>query len=102
MAGSLGADPPELLDVDVDQLAGPLLLIAPGRLEPEPAQAPESDPGEDPRDGGLGDLQQLADLGAGEAQAPQGADRLDPVLRGPVPDPMGGRGAVEQAELAFG
>src|SRR3954453_6940772 len=32
-------DSPELLDVDVDQLAGALALVALGRLEPDPPQA---------------------------------------------------------------
>jgi hypothetical protein len=32
MAGSSAADPGELLDVDVDQLAGSLALVAVGRL----------------------------------------------------------------------
>jgi hypothetical protein len=41
-------DAPELFDVDVDQLARPLTLIALGRLEPEAAQTAHPDPREDP------------------------------------------------------
>ena len=41
-------DSAELLDVDVDELAGAGALVAAGRLEPQPSQAPKPHPGEDP------------------------------------------------------
>ena len=95
-------DPAELLDVDVDQLAGPLALVAAGGLEPKQAQPPQPDPGEDPGDGLLGHRQQLCDLGAGETQAPQRRDRLDAVLRRRVVHRVRRRGAIEQAGLTLG
>jgi hypothetical protein len=39
---------PELLDVDVDQLARALAFIALGRLEPEAAELAHPDPLKDP------------------------------------------------------
>jgi hypothetical protein len=42
-------DASELLDVDVDQLARPLALIALRGLHPQPAQPTHPDPGQDPR-----------------------------------------------------
>ena len=41
-------DAPELLDVDVQQFARPLALVALSRVEPEPAQAAHTDPRQDP------------------------------------------------------
>ena len=51
MAGA-ALDASELFDVDVDELARALALVALGRLESQPAKAAHPDPREDP--GGLG------------------------------------------------
>src|SRR5215211_2104583 len=51
MAGAPAADPPQLLDVDVDQLARPLALVAVGRLgRLEAAALAETDPRQPPGD----------------------------------------------------
>ena len=73
-------DPPQLLDVDMDQLAGPRALVAAGGLEPDPPQPAEADAGEDARHGRLRHRQQLGDLATGEAQP---AQRRDPPGRDP-------------------
>src|SRR4051812_41644485 len=44
------SDSPELLDVDVDQLAPPGALVALGGLHPHPAKLAHPDRREDPRD----------------------------------------------------
>jgi hypothetical protein len=64
-------DPAQSLDVDVDELARPPVLVAERPLEPEPAQASEPKPGQDPGHGRERDRERLGDLGGGEAQAPQ-------------------------------
>jgi hypothetical protein len=63
-------DAPELLDVDVDQLAGPLALVALRGLAPQPAELAHPDPGQDARHRRQRHAEQLGDLGAGEAQSP--------------------------------
>src|SRR5215210_9563798 len=95
-------DPAELLDVDMDELARSGALVAARRLEAKAPEAPESDPGQDPRDGRLRHREDLGDLGAGEAQSPQRADRLDSLLRGSVVDAMRGRGSIEKARISLG
>jgi len=83
VTGDAVADPvelTELLDVDVDQLAGPLALVAArwfGRLEG--AQPVEAQALEDPADGGGGDTGFGGDRLAGQALA---AQRLDAIDRG--------------------
>jgi hypothetical protein len=75
------ADAAELLHVDVDELAGTLLLIAVRRLERlQPPQLAEPDPGQDPRDSRGRHRQRLCDLGADHPQAPQCRDHSDPSL----------------------
>jgi hypothetical protein len=66
-------DPAELLDVDVDQLAGPVALVALWRLDPDPAELAHPDPGEDARDGRERHPERLCDLRAREAQPPRAA-----------------------------
>ena len=95
-------DPSELLDVDVEELAGAGALVALGGLQAEAPEAAETGAGEDPRDRRLGHLEDLGDLGAGHPQPAEGADHLDAVLGGAVVDAVGCRGAVEQARLALG
>jgi hypothetical protein len=63
-------DAPELLDVDVDQLAGPRALVALRGLAPQPAELAHPDPGQDARHRRQRHAEQLGDLGAGEAQSP--------------------------------
>jgi hypothetical protein len=57
------ADPAELLDVDVDELARPRLLVPVRRLERlQPPQLAEPDSGQDPRHGRERHPQRLGDL----------------------------------------
>jgi hypothetical protein len=44
-------DAAQLLDVDVDQLAGALAFVATGRLEAQPAELAHPDAGQDARHG---------------------------------------------------
>src|SRR5579875_2363962 len=85
VSGAPVADPPELLDVDVDQLAGALPLVAVGGLRwlegTEPAKA---DSGQDARDGRGRHPQALGDLCAGHAQSAQGGDRTGALRSGAV------------------
>ena len=92
-------DTPELLDIDVHELARPAAFVAAVGLQPESAQAPHPDPGQDPRDGLLGHPRALGDLGAGQPQPPQRGDRLQPALASAIPDTMRCRGPIEQPGL---
>jgi hypothetical protein len=92
----------QLLDVDVNQLPGPLALIALGRFQSQAPEPAHPDPGQDARDRRARSLEQLGDLGPTEPQPAQRGDRLDGVLAGAISDPLGSRGAIEQAELALG
>jgi hypothetical protein len=95
--------PAELLDVDVQQLAGPALLVAIGRLRwPEPGEPAESDPREDPRHRRERHPQRHRDLLSREAQPPEAGDRLQPLLRRAVRLALGGRRAIGQARLPLG
>jgi hypothetical protein len=74
-AVSNAIDPAELLDIDMDQLAGMLALVAAGRLgRLERAQLAEAETSQDARDGGLGDMRLPCDLPTRSALA---AERLD-------------------------
>src|SRR4051794_7731203 len=95
-------DPPELLDVDMDELAWALALVALGGLEAEAAQLAHPDPRQDPGNGRRRHLQDLGDLGAGHPQPPERCDHLDPALVGAIVDLPGRRAAVEQARRTFG
>jgi hypothetical protein len=76
VTGTVGTDPAELLDVDVDQLARPLALVAVGRLRRIESAAPaEADPRQPPRDGRERHAEDLGDLGSGHPQSPQCLDR---------------------------
>jgi hypothetical protein len=101
--GALGADLAQLLDVDVDQLARALSLIAIRRLDRLQSREPaEADPPQPTRDGRERQTEALCDLSRGHPQASQRLDRLDAVcrqLRGPR---LGRRTAVEQARLSLG
>src|SRR3989442_372726 len=95
-------DASELLDIDVDQLAGSLALVAPGWLETQASEPAHPDPREDSRDGGERHPDRLGDLGSREAQPPERRDRLDALLLGAVRSRVRRRGAGEQPELALG
>jgi hypothetical protein len=95
-------DSTELLDVDVDQLAGALSLVAIrrfGRLEP--AALPKADPQEHGRDGRKCHPEYLSDLRRGKPQPAKCRDRDDTRLRRATRHAMRRRGAVEQPELAL-
>ena len=94
-------DPTQLLDVDVDELAWARALVALGGLEPEAPEPAHADPPQQPGDGRLGHPEQLGDLYAGEAQAPERRDRLDALLARAVVDAPGGGGTVEEADGAL-
>jgi hypothetical protein len=90
-------DPPEFLDVDVDQLAGPRALVTLGGLHAQPDELAHPDPGQDPRHGRDRHLEQLGDLRAAETQPAQRRARRDPLLRRAVRDQLGRRGAIQQS-----
>lgn len=91
----------EFLDVDVNELAGTLALVALNGLQAEPAEAPHPDPGQDSRDRRERHPERLGDLGTAQAQTAQRRDRLDTLLVGAVGDPVRRRGAIQQAALAL-
>jgi hypothetical protein len=93
-------DAPELLDVDVNELAGALALITLGRLEPEPAQTAHPDPGQDPRDRRDRHREQLGDLRASEPEPAQRGDCFDPLLAGAVGHDLGRAAAIQQSALS--
>ena len=90
---------PELLDIDMDQLARTLAFVSLGRLQAEPAETAHPDPGQDARDRRERHPQQLRDLRAREAQSPERGDRLDPSLIGPVGHRLRRRAAIQQTAL---
>src|SRR5688500_2008135 len=95
-------DAAELLDVDVDQLAGPLALVSVGRLERlQPGEPAEPDPGQDPLHGRERHAQALRDLLAGHPHTTQRRDRLDAIISGGVGPGPRRRGAVHQTQLAL-
>ena len=95
-------DPPELLDVDVNQLTGALFLVAPGGLEAQSAEPAHPEPRKDRGDGRQRHRKQLRELGGREAQPAQRSDRGDAVIGGSMGNAFRRRGAVEQPQLAFG
>jgi hypothetical protein len=95
-------DPPEFLDVDVDQLARSLTLIALRGLQAETAEFAHPDPRENPRDCRERHLEHLGDLGAGQPHTPQRRDRFDtPLVRAIGNQGRRGR-AVQQAGVPLG
>jgi hypothetical protein len=93
-------DPGELLDVDVDKLAGPRPLVADRLLEAEPAEFAHPDPGQDPGDRRERHPERLSDLGRGETQPPQLRDRLDTIRRPAVRDTLRSRRPINEAGFA--
>ena len=95
-------DASELLDVDVDQLARPLALVADGGLQAQRPSLPIPSRVRIPDTVESGHLEQLGDLRAGEPQPAQRGDRLDPALVGAIGDDLGRRGPIQQPGLALG
>jgi hypothetical protein len=85
---SATVDPSELFDVDVDQFARPLSLVAHRGLEPQPPELAHPDLGENPRHRGDGHAERLSDLWTGEPQSSERSDRLDALLPNAMRDPM--------------
>ncbi len=94
------ADPPEFLDVDVNQLTRPGALIAHRLLESDPPEAA------DPRgwsgsretvESGIASVSR--DLGRGHPQLPQLHDHCDPLGVGAVCDTQRRGRPVEQPEV---
>src|SRR5919109_4149213 len=99
--GALRADPSELLDVDVDELARLLAFIALRGLGAEPTELAHPDPGQDARDGRARHAQRLGDLRAGEPQPSERRDHLDTLLAGAMRDRPGRTRVIVQPELAL-
>jgi hypothetical protein len=96
-------DAPELVDVDVDQLAGMAALVAVRRLRwLQPRQLAQPDPRQDARHRGERHREHLGDLRPGHAQPPQRGDRLHAVLAGSRRLARRRRRAIAQARLALG
>src|ERR1019366_8539356 len=98
-AAGAALDPSQPLDVDVDQLTRPLALVADRWLKAEASELAHSDPVQDPRDSRERHVEHLGDLRTGEPQPSERRDRLDPLLTGPVRNPMRRRGAIPQPAL---
>jgi hypothetical protein len=100
VAGDAVADAletPELFDVDVDQLAGVLPLIALHRLGGlKVAHSAQSDAPEDTADGRRRDACELGDMLSGEALATQRNDFIAHRLRRWLAEPMRARRNVHQ------
>jgi hypothetical protein len=75
-----GADPAEL-DIDMDELARILTLLAANRLQLQSAQLVQAQSTQNPADRGRRDAGVGRDLLAGPALAPQALDLLDDLLR---------------------
>jgi hypothetical protein len=95
-------DASELLDIDVDQFARDLALIALGGLQSEPAQLAHADPREDPRGRRDRPIEDLGDLRARKAQAAQRRDRLDRPLVAAIGDHAGSRRTINQPGQPLG
>jgi hypothetical protein len=95
-------DASELLDVDMDQFAGALSLIAVRRLHSEPAELAHPDPREDPRDRRERPIEQLGDLRPRKPQPAQRRDHLDRLLAGAVGDHRRRRRAIQQPDRSLG
>jgi hypothetical protein len=95
VAGAARADPAELLDVDVHQLARTAALIAARRLgRLEPRTLPEPDPPQPPRHRRERQPQRLGDLRSRHAQPAQRHDRGHQPVRQPPSHPLRRRRAI--------
>jgi hypothetical protein len=101
MAGSVGRDLAQPLDVNMHELAGMAPLVAVGWLERVEAGAlAEADPLQPQRHGRERQPQHLGDLGRGHPHAPQALDRLDTLLRQPPRRSLRPRRAIQQLNIA--
>ena len=95
-------DDPELLDVDMDQLARPRALVAVRRLgRLEPGELAQPDPGQDRRHRRERHRQRHRDLRAGHPQPTQRRDHLNAILARAMRHRQRHRGAVQQPRLAL-
>src|SRR5258705_11220525 len=93
----------ELFDVDVDQLAGPLTLIAAHRFGGlQGAQSIEAQPLEDAAHRGGRDTDVGGDRLAGQALAAQAFNTVAPRLRRRAIQPLGPRAATRPAGQGLG
>jgi hypothetical protein len=95
-------DPPELLDVDVDELARPRAFIAVlGLIGVRAWQAPFAMALEHRRGRRVRHPERLGDLGRRKAQLAQRQDRLHALRRRPIGHPLRRRGTVLQAVVSL-
>ncbi len=103
VARALAPDPPELLDVDVQELPGPLALVAIRRLgRLEARELAEPDAGQDPLHRGERHPERQRDLLTSEPHAAQRRDRRDAVLWRRPGLAARRRAAIDQPDLALG
>src|SRR5690606_4733313 len=96
------ADPGELLDVDVDQLARSLFLVTVRWFWWfEPAELAETDPAKNQRDRRDRHVQHLGDLGTRGPDPSEGGDRLNSILRGFMWGPFRSRTSIRKTDLAL-
>ena len=95
-------DPSELLDVDVQELAGTLALVALRGLQAEPAELAHPDPSQDPRHGRERHIERLSDLRAGHPQSPERRDHLDAPVIHSIGHQVRGRRAIQQTDWPLG
>src|SRR6266849_7855764 len=96
------SDPAELLDIDVDELASTLFLVAVRRLEwLQPPELAQPDPGQDPRDRRGRHSQRLGDLVTGQPQPAQRRDHSDTRLACAQRYRRWRRAPIQQTQLAF-
>jgi len=94
-------DAAELLDVDVDELARPLALIAHSGLQAQPPELAQPDPRQDPRDRRQRPTEQLGDLRASAPDPAQSGDDRDRALVGAIGHRLRRRRAIDQARLVI-
>src|SRR5215213_9987858 len=94
-------DATELLDVNMDQLAGTFALVALSGLQAKPAELAHPDPRQDARHRRKRHVEHLGDFGARHPQSSERGDRLDASLVGAIGQVRWRRRAIEQAELAL-
>jgi hypothetical protein len=95
-------DPPKLLHIDVDQLAGTLALVAVGWLRRlESRELAKPDPGQDPRHRRRRHSERERDVLPGQAQLAQRGDRADAILAGAIRNRERRRGAIEEPRLSI-
>jgi hypothetical protein len=92
----------QLLDVEVDEIAGAAPLVAPDRrLGLDGRELAEAEAGQLGRDRGAGEPEPAGDLGRGQPAVPQPEDHLAPARAHPPGAAQRPRGAVEQTGGTF-